>query len=421
MLSCNSFYRKILCLLFLLAVAGAGLLTSGCSETTAQTGPSLGAKDLISLEKVDYPVLVMASGILQAERNVSITPPKVRQVHRFRISRIVDEGTEVNEGDFLVEFDASEIDRTLRVQTANYQRVQQEYQKKRSEFEVQMGQMRLQLEQAKADLDKLENKLSQQMELESRIQVEETRLNRDMARKKYQLLQEKIAASEEAGRLNLQLSRSNENNYKEHIDRSQDAMDSMVVRAPVSGMVIFRRDWNGEPRKVGSDVFIMDTVIDLPDMKTLQVKAMIDEVDASKVSTGMMTKVQVDAVPGLILDGEVSTVSDILKQASYDRPQKVAELLIKLKNMDVNKQVRPGMSTKAQIQVNMHKGVIAIPLTAILGREGRSYVQVLGSDKKKTEFREIQIEYSDAMNAVISSGVQAGETIRSKPSWVAKG
>jgi HlyD family secretion protein len=417
MSSQNITFRSSVRLLVLACAICFGLLSAACSETTAQNSAPSNPKDVISLEKVDYPVLVMASGILQAEQNVSITPPKVRQVHRFRISRIVDEGTEVNEGDFLVEFDASEIDRTLRNQTANYQRVQQEYQKKRSEFEVQMGELRLQLEQAKADLEKLENKLSQQMELESRIQVEETRLRRDVARKRYQLLQEKITATEEAGRLNLQLSRSNENNYKEHIDRSQDAIDSMLVRAPVPGMVIYRRDWNGEPRKVGSDVFIMDTVIDLPDMKTLRVKAMIDEVDASKVRIGLPTKVQIDAVPGLVLDGEISAVSDILKQASYDRPQKVAELFIQLKNALVNKQIRPGMSTKAQIQVDMHKGVIAIPLSAILGREGRSYVQVLGSDKKKTELREIQIEYSDAMNVVVASGLQAGETIRSKPSW----
>jgi len=416
-----SYTKPVFFLIIAVLSTVLGFLSIGCSQTTAQSSAPSNSKDSITLEKVDYPVLVMASGILQAEKNVSINPPAVRQVHRFRISRIVDEGIEVNEGDFLVEFDTSEIDRTLRIQTANYQRVQQEYQKKRSEFEVQMGELQLQLEQAKAELEKLENKLSQQEELESRIQVEETRMRRDMARKRYRLLQEKIKAAEEAGRLNLQLSRSNENNYKQHIDRSQDALDSMVIRAPVPGMVVFRRDWNGEPKKVGSDVFQLDTVIDLPDMDTLRVKAMIDEVDASKVHVGMPTRIQVDAVPGLVLDGEISSVSDILKQASYDRPQKVAELYIKIKNPSAIKQIRPGMSTKAQIQVDIHKGAIAIPLSAILGREGRSYVQVLGSDKRKTEVREIQIHYSDAMNVVVASGVQAGETIRSKPTWSQKG
>lgn len=395
-------------------------LFCACQSVDGQNSKAPAGKDVLVMEKVDYPVLVMASGILQAEKNVSITPPSVRQVRRFQISRIVDEGVEVEEGDFLVEFDTTEIDQTLRTRTANYQTVQQEYQKKRSEFEVTMGQYRLQMQQAKADLEKLENKLSQQEALESRIQVEETRLNRDLARKTYKLLQEKVAAADEAGRLNLQLSRSNENNYKEHIDRSQDALDSMVIHAPVAGMVVYRRDWDGQARKVGSNVFMMDTVIDLPDMKTLRIKAMIDEIDASKVRVGMPTKVQVDAVPGLLLDGEVSSISDILKQASYDRPQKVAELYISLKDPTANKQIRPGMSTKAQIQVNIYKDVIAVPLAAILGREGRSYVEVIGSDGKKTEIREIQIKYTDTMNVVVASGLQAGERIRTKPVWPKK-
>lgn len=396
------------------------MLFAACRNADGQASKAPAGKDVLVMEKVDYPVLVMASGILQAEKNVSITPPAVRRVRRFQISRIVDEGVEVEEGDFLVEFDTSEIDQTLRNRTANYQTVQQEYQKKRSEFEVTMGQYRLQLEQAKADLEKLENKLSQQEALESRIEVEETRMNRDLARKTYKLLQDKITAADEAGRLNLQLSRSNENNYREHIDQAQDALDSMVIHAPVGGMVVYRRDWEGNARKVGSNVFQMDTVIDLPDMKTLRVKAMIDEIDASKVRVGMPTKIQVDAVPGLLLDGEVSNISDILKQASYDRPQKVAELYVGLKDPTANKQIRPGMSTKAQIQVNIFKDVVAVPLTAILGRDGRSYVEVVSSDGKKTEIREIQIKYSDTVNVVVASGLQPGESIRTKPVWPQK-
>lgn len=401
-------------IILILALLGIPALLVGCSLGKAEDKSSTLDRDLVTVRKVDYPVLVSASGVLEAEKNVSIGPPRIPNEHRFRLARLVEEGKEVSEGDFLLEFDGSDISRRMRDETAQYQRVQQEYQKKRSDFEVQTREMRLQLEQAKADMEKLDNKLSQQQELESRIQVEETRLRRDQARRRYELLQKKAQAVEESGRLNLQLSRSNENNYKRRIDRLQDAMDSLTVRAPVPGVVIYRKDWSGEAKQVGSFVFLMDVVVDLPDLKTLRVKAMVDEVDAGKVRAGQPAKVQVDAVQGRIVDGVVTGISGILKQASFDRPQRIAEVFIRLTDSNLG-QMRPGMSAKSQIEVDRYPEVLVIPMACILEREGHSFVQLVNTTSGKTESREVEIRTSDGTTAVIRSGLSAGDKIRAKP------
>ena len=371
-------------------------------------------KDVLTVQRVDFPLIVGAPGLVEAAKSVSIGPPKIPQEHRFKLARLVDEGKEVSEGDFLLEFDGSDISRRLRDETANFQRVQEEYQKKRSDFDIQMRDLKLQLEQAKADYEKLENKLSRQAELESAIVIAETQIRRDTAKKKVELLERKIGYMTESGRLDLQISRSNENHYKDRMERLMDAMDSLTVTAPVSGVVIYRRDWNNEARQVGSFIFMLDTVIELPDLSTLRAKVMVDEVDAGKVRVGQSAQVVIDAVQGKTFNGKVTAISAILKQAAYDRPQKVAEAWVEFQGPDM-KLVRPGMSTRAQIQVGSYPKAIVIPLSSIQERDGRSFVQVWQPEKKEYEWREIQLLTNDGLSAVISSGLETNEQIRAKP------
>jgi HlyD family secretion protein len=328
--------------------------------------------------------------------------------------RIVDEGKEVSEGDFLMEFDGSDISRRLREETGNYQRVQEEYQKKRSDFDIQLRDLKLQLDQAKADYEKLENKLNAQAELESAIVIAETQIQRDTAKQKVVLLEKKVQYLSESGRLDLQISNSNQRHYKKHMDDLLDAMDALNVTAPVTGVVIYKRDWNNEPRQVGSNIFVLDTVIELPDLSTLRAKVMVDEIDAGKVKVGQDAMITVDAIQGKVFNGRVVYLSTILKQASYDRPQKIAEALVEIRESDL-KGLRPGMSTRAQVQVGRYPQVIVIPLASIQERVGRSFVQVWKAEKKDYEWREIQLLANDGISAVVSSGLEANEKIRSKP------
>jgi hypothetical protein len=398
-------------LLVALLVAGSlGLwrYRSGHGSAAAADG------DLVTVQRVDFPLLVSAAGILEAARSVSIGPPRIPGEFRFKLARMVEEGKQVSEGDFLVEFDGSDIGRRLREETANFQRVQEEYQKKRSDFDILVRDLKLQLEQAKADLEKLENKLTQQTEVESAIVIAKTRIERDTAKKKVELLEQKLNYVSESGRLDLQISRANESHYRARMDALQDAMDSLTVTSPANGVVIYTRDWNGQPREVGSLIFLRDSVLELPDLTTIRAKVNVDEVDVGKIQIGQPVKIQLDAIQGKTFDGKIAAISNILKQASFDRPQRVAETLVEFQGSGFN-QLRPGMSTRAQIQVGRYPDAIVIPLSSIQEREGRSFVQVWNSQGGRYDWREVQLQSNDGLMAVLSAGLQPSERIRSKP------
>lgn len=398
--------------------AGVGTLAIAAGAlwfyTSTKAATGVNERELLTVQRVDFPLLVSATGILEATRSVSIGPPQIRRENRFKLTRVVDEGTEVSEGDFVMEFDSSDVARRLRDETANFQSVQEEYQKKRSDSDIQLRQARLSLEQAKADYEKLENKLSQQAEVESAIVIEETRIQRDAAKKNVEFLEKKLQYQEGSAQLNLQISRSNESYYRQRMDTLMDAIDSLTVRAPISGVVIYKRDWNNEPKQIGSYVFSMESVMEIPDLSTIRAKLLVDEVDAGKVKPGQEANIIVDAVQGKTFRGKVASVSSILKQATFDRPLKIVEAFVELEGSDF-KQLRPAMSVKAQVKVGQHTQALVIPLSSIQEREGRSFVQMWRADRKEWEWREIQLKTNDGLTAVVESGLQTDEKIRVKP------
>ena len=398
--------------LLLLLLAGAA--AAGWRYRTQRAWAAAEQRDLVTVTRADFPMYVNAPGVLEAARSVTISPPRIPGEFRFKLARMVEEGKQVSEGDFLLEFDGSDISRRLRDETANFQRVQEEYQKKRSDFDIMVRDLKLQLEQAKADLEKLENKLVQRAEFESAIVIEETRIRRDAAKQKFDLMERKLNHVNESGRMDLQISRTNEAHYKARMEALQDAMDALTITAPTSGVVIYTRDWNNEPRQVGSFIFLRDSVLELPDLSTLRAKIHIDEVDVGKIAVGQTVRLSVDALQGRTFEGKIAAISTILKQAAFDRPQKVAETLVQFEGADL-RQLRPSMSTRAQVQVGRYPDAVIIPLASLQERQGRSFVQIWNAQDQRFDWREVQLQANDGLMAVVASGLEAQEKIRPKP------
>jgi HlyD family secretion protein len=403
--------KRIVLLAAVVIIAGLGYWWYNSVNASA----NVSEKDLLTVQRVDFPVLVNASGALEAIQSVSVGPPSLtRRQGQFRLMRIVDEGTVVEEGDFLMEFDTSTISNNLVTQTANFQRIQEQRQQQRGNSDISLKNLMLQVEKAKSDLEKNEEQLNAQAELASGIDVEVMRIQRDTSRTNLELLEKKLEYARESDQLQLQMLRNEERVRRSQMDDLMDAMDLYTVRAPVAGVIIYKRDWNNQAKEVGSNVSPMDAVMEIPDLSTMRAKLQVDELDSGKIKLGQDVSITVDSVQGRSFAGKVTNIGTILKQASYDRPQKIMEIYVDLANLDV-KTLRPGMSLRAQIRVGEHPQAVVIPMTSIEGRDGRSFIQVFNDQTKKADWREVRLRTNDGMTAVVESGVEAGERIRTRP------
>jgi HlyD family secretion protein len=403
--------KPIALLLALLVLAAGGIWFYRSSTASVNVKET----DLITVQRVDFPQIVTSSGTLEAKSSVAVTAPNVGDTRSFKLVRMVDEGTQVSEGDFVLELDGSTFSTRLRDAQSNYQRQQEQYQQRRSSRDSQVRDNKLSLDQARADLANLEAKISQQAELESALTIATTKIQRDMAKIKVEMQEKKIAYMDESARLEMQIARSSEGNYKRQMENLMDTMDSLIVRAPVSGVVIYRRDYNNEPPALGSNVTPMNTVLEIPDLSTMRVKVLVDEIDAGKVRKGQTAVITVPALQGMKYDGKVVELSSILKLATYERSQKIAEARVELDLGQDLSLLRPGMSANVQIQVGIISQALAIPLNSIEERNGGSYVQVYLKDKKAFEWRQIELQANDESLAVVKEGLSEKVQIRAKP------
>jgi hypothetical protein len=170
----------------------------------------------------------------------------------------------------------------------------------------------------------------------------------------------------------------------------QDIIQNFVIKAPSDGMVIYKREWNGAKRKVGSEISPWDPVVaTLPDLSSMISKTYVNEIDVSKVKTGQKVRLTVDAFPDKTYTGAVTSVANIGEQLP-NTDAKVFEVIIKVDGSDPI--LRPSMTTGNQIITKTFTDVIFIPLETVFAtpdsvpfvytRNGWRQVVVLGESNE---------------------------------------
>lgn len=214
--------------------------------------------------------------------------------------------------------------------------------------------------------------------------------------------------------------RAAESRYKIEAQQRQDLIDRInkcVIRAQKSGLVIYAND----PRSFGSNEQIREgatvrerqTILTIPDMRKMAVRVRIHESYIKRVQRGLKAKVQVDAFPEDILNGEVTKVSVIPDSGSrWMNPDlKVYPTVVSI--TDEREWLKPGMSAKVEIMVNRLTNVLYIPLQAVTVIGGKQVCFVQG--KFSTEMRVIETgDFNDEFIEV-KSGLKEGERVLLQP------
>ena len=360
----------------------------------------------------DLTFSVGGSGVVEARQAVDIGPPALPRVWQYKIMRLAEEGTQVEPGDFLVQFDPTEIADRLRKETADEQKVRQELEKVRSSKELQLKDFELELEEAKAALERSKNKLISVRGFESSLNIQEAEYDAEMAEKRLTFLNRKLDLVRENSKRELDLLENKLRFHQQRVAAHQAALEALTVTAPIPGEVIYKANWNNEKRQVGSTVHMMETFISLPDLTTLMIRGQVAEVDAGKIKHRQKVTISFDGIPERTYNGQITHIADIFHQTSYDRPVKVLEISVEIDELDT-KRMRPGMAVRLQVEIDAFQDVLAVPLSAIQVNQATSFVWVMenGTPQK----RKVTVGRNNGIVAIIDSGLEEGDRISSRP------
>ncbi|MFY0594691.1 efflux RND transporter periplasmic adaptor subunit [Roseivirga sp.] len=359
-------------------------------------------------ERGEFTVEVTTTGELSAERSTKIIGPAAARdfgIRQMTIQRLVEEGTQVSEGEFVAQLDPGEL----------YDKIQAE--KDRLTAEI------AEYDNAKIDTaltlsgerDKLIN-LDYNIE-EKKLQLEQSQYEPPATIKKYEnelekLKRDKVRANEnyvlkiQQAKSKLIEATSDLKRVRDRYDRMNNLISDFTITAPQSGMVIYTKGGFGGDRVVeGSQINVWSPdVAELPDLSSMISTTFINEVDIRKVKPGQPVEMGLDAFPEKKLTGKVMRVARVGQQ-NPNSDAKVFEVVVRLNERDSD--LRPAMTTSNIIVTERLEDVVFVPLECLhVYNDSINYVV-----KKGGILQEVKVSKTNSNEAVIDLGVEAGDML----------
>jgi HlyD family secretion protein len=147
----------------------------------------------------------------------------------------------------------------------------------------------------------------------------------------------------------------------------ENAIRRMMVAAPRDGTVVYLDTGQGEKKKVGDSAWRGQSVLEIPDLRTLRAEGEIDEADAGRVALGQRVTLRLDAHPDDVFTGRVRSIGGAVRSKSDINPLKVVKLEIDLDRTDPQR-MRPGMRFTGTVEIERLAKALVVPAETVFTR-----------------------------------------------------
>lgn len=353
----------------------------------------------------EFKIAVTTTGELEAKSSEKIYgPSKLRNVRiwNVKIEDIVPDGTVVDSGDYVASLDKAELTNKMKDQELELEQLETQFTKTKLDTTLDMRNLRDELINLEYALEEKKIELEQSAYeppttiRQIKIELEKAERGYNQAVKNYQLRLQKANATmqEVAGQLTKAQRKYNE---------MADILSEFTVFAPKSGMVIYKRDWDGKKQGIGSQISAWDNAVaTLPNLTEMVSKTYVNEIDISKVKVGQKVDLGIDAFPEKEFTGVVTEVANIGEQMKNSNA-KVFEVVIAVNEFD--SVMRPAMTTKNIIITDIIDSTLFIPIECIHTQDTISYVVVGGKRQQ------VIIGKSNENEIIIKAGLKEDQDI----------
>ncbi|HKL39242.1 MAG TPA: efflux RND transporter periplasmic adaptor subunit, partial [Cryomorphaceae bacterium] len=200
----------------------------------------------------------------------------------------------------------------------------------------------------------------------------------------------------------------NKQKEQRNLDGMMALMESFTITAPEDGMLIYKKDWNGQSVGKGSQISAWDPVVaTLPDLSTMISITYVNEVDIRKVEEGQKVELGLDAFPEKKLSGDVIKVANVGEQRP-NSDAKIFQVNIVLNERD--DLLKPSMTTSNQIITDVQEDVLHIPIEGLFNQDD-SITYVFKKSGLGTEKQEVMVGATNTNEVVILAGLNEGDQL----------
>ncbi|MCA9079213.1 MAG: efflux RND transporter periplasmic adaptor subunit [Planctomycetaceae bacterium] len=205
--------------------------------------------------------------------------------------------------------------------------------------------------------------------------------------------------------------------HRNYLDRLNRNIAACTIRAPRSGEVILSMSSSSSrtPLGEGNSVRYLQSLASIPDRERMQVKLRIHESRIRLLQMGQAAEIHMNACDGMSFAGQVTAVSTVPLSGQYPNYDlREYNVLVDLTGPEEEiRQLAPGMTAQVAIHTSSQSDVLQVPLSSVV-QLGRKYFTFL-RDGDDVQLQEVAVGLSNDQSIVITSGLERGNQIVSRP------
>ena len=351
------------------------------------------------VEQGGFTVELVESGDVEAVSQKVISAPMMWG-EKPQVTELVPEGTFVKKGDFLLQFDVSDLEDTKKLREDQRVSLLADMEKLKAqqaltiynqEQSLQLAQYSYEQAELRLEMRKFESQAKQE---EARLELKQAEI--DLVRVRKQLESQRIIHASEIIKLQTQINEA-ENRVESIIDR----IAKLQLTSPEDGMVVYQQV-RGERVKEGYEPRPGWPLMSIPDLSRMQVKIFINEVDRLKVKVGQRVHISLEAYPEVTLTGKIREVSRLAQLVTGDERLKGFIAYADIDGTDPK--LKPGITARVRIVLETLEDVLYVPVGIVFEMEGQTVVFPEGKQKPYA----VYLGPRNDGFVVIESGVKPG-------------
>jgi HlyD family secretion protein len=192
--------------------------------------------------------------------------------------------------------------------------------------------------------------------------------------------------------------------------QARDQLSKTTIYSPIDGTVTILNSKLGE-RLVATNQFAGTEVMRVANLAHMQAVVDVNENDVVNVKLGDKASVKIDAYGDRKFKGVVQQIANTGKTTGAGTQEEVTNFEVKIRIDDHDVALRPSLSCIADIETNMVKDAVAVPMQSVTIRTGDSNLspEEIEKKKQKTAQRDKGDNSADYVNERLEKATQKEE------------
>lgn len=196
---------------------------------------------------------------------------------------------------------------------------------------------------------------------------------------------------------------------KDRLQREQETLSRMTIRAPTDGTVLYGSGENGrdeEQYRAGTQVWPSMVLITLPDPSEMAAVIQVHEADIDRIRVGTPAFITSETQKGKVFSGRIAKIDSVANAGDRWRGDNVKKFKVEIDIEGKDLDLKPGTSARVEVVIGERSDVLQVPLQAIRASGGKFHCWV---DRNGVPERvEVRPGQSNESHIEIQSGLEEG-------------